>query len=932
MRNLKKVLALVIAFSMMLSVVAFAGYNDVDADADYAGAVELLSALEIFQGDENGNFNPDNTITRAEMAAIIIRAKGLESAANASKGATMFPDVAADHWASGYVNLASQNGIITGTDEGLFDPNGTLTYEAAVAMIVRALGFEPIAQKKGGWTAGYVVVANSYKVTEGAAANATRANLAILMANALETPMMDQTSYGSDEKYEVLDGKNGRDYRTLLTDMDIYVATGIVGAKDVNEIEFTVSEDSACGTFEEGDEETFDIGESAIALYQNQQVDAYVLKDGRDYVVKAVVASEIGETFELLSDDIASITHDDKLDYDVVEYFVDAANSNKTKEIKVACKATVEYNKGAAKKTLNDFLTEDDVLIVFIENTGDSTFDYVTATKYLSDRVDYVDADKDRISIKNEGRTINFDFENEEATIILADEEGNALTVADFAADDVVAIVADNTNPARYSKYIEVIKLANAAVTGTIDETYKSNGVDYVVINGEEYPSIYKDTLEAGDEGTFYIGLTGKVIDFDGSLAGENYAYILEGAIAKGAFTADQWQLKLLTEEDGIVTYDIKKDYHDEVVDYLTENYEAFGLTLKYDEDDEDTPDVDESKNVIGVNEDKFIFDTSADTTVAQLTNDARLVTYAVNSNGEIKELAAASGKTVSFSKASDEFDAGKQDIAGASLEDDVVIFNVSGKYAKDASATDISYLVDEAKYTGFALEDEDGEYSVMVIAELESAFNAANGLAIVTKIATGKNEEGEEITKVSYVQGEEEGVLTFNDDTEAKGKATDLAVGTMFAFTADGEGVVGEYLVVANIVDIDESKDNEDWAIELAEKKADLEGYLSKGNDKAVITVGYIQNEKRDTRPKGELINVSGTDVVVPSAANKYTYNTIGRNTSIEISDFMYDGDYMGDDGKDGKLFACPVLVFEFDNDVIDVYSTNDRIEVVLQ
>ena len=350
MRNLKKVLALVIAFSMMLSVVAFAGYNDVEADADYAGAVELLSALEIFQGDENGNFNPDNTITRAEMAAIIIRAKGLESAANASKGATMFPDVAADHWASGYVNLASQNGIITGTDEGLFDPNGTLTYEAPVAMIVRSLGFEPIAQKKGGWTAGYVVVANSYKITEGAAANATRANLAILMANALETPMMDQTSYGSDEKYEVLDGKNGRDYRTLLTDMDIYVATGIPGAKEVDEIPFDVTDDSLCGTFEakkdNTEEETFKIGDSDIALYKNQQVDAYVLKDGRDFIVKAVVASEIGETFELLSDDIYDIAigdeQDPKVDYDVVEYYVDAANSNKTKEIKVKAGATVE--------------------------------------------------------------------------------------------------------------------------------------------------------------------------------------------------------------------------------------------------------------------------------------------------------------------------------------------------------------------------------------------------------------------------------------------------------------------------------------------------------------------------------------------------------------------------------------------------------------
>lgn len=905
MRNLKKVLALVIAFSMMLSVVAFAGYADVEADADYAGAVELLSALDIFQGDENGNFNPDNTITRAEMAAIIIRAKGLESAAQASKGATMFPDVAADHWASGYVNLANQNGIITGTDAGLFEPDATLTYEAAVAMIVRALGFEPIAQKKGGWTAGYVVVANSYKVTEGAAANATRANLAVLMANALETPMMDQTSYGSDEKYEVLDGKNGRDYRTLLTDMDIYVATGVVGDKDVDEIGFTIAEDSDDGEFTtKKATQTFVIGESDIAAYTYQQVDAYVAKDGRDYVVKAVVPSTIGETFELLSDDVDAVLNEkveDKKIVAEVEYFVDAANSNKTKTIDVALKG-IEYNKQAYEGKLADLVKADDIELVFIENTGDNTYDMLVATNYKSFRVDYVDADRDRLALKND-KTVNFDFEDEEATIILADMNGNALTLADFAKDDVVAIVADGARPSAYEKYIEVIKLSDAAVTGTVDETYTSNDVYYVVINGEEYATALTE-LEAGDEGTFYIGLTGKVIDFDGSLAGENYAYILEGAIADGAFSGDQWQIKLLTEADGVVIYDIKKEYHDTVAKYITDNFKDF-------------------------NKDNtaFLWEDATDKGAKY-----RLVTYKVNSNGEIKELLAAETKdtkVTTFDKANDEFDAGKQDINGASLEDDVVIFNVSGKYAKDAYATDVSYLVDEAKYTGFALEDADGEYSVMVIADLESAFDATAGLAIATKVSTGKDAEGEEVTKISYVQGEEEGVLTFNDDAEAKGKDTAIAVGTAFVFTADADGVVGEYLVVASV-------DEKTGKFALAsDGVTELEKALTKGNDVADIKLGYIMNENMETRPKGELIDLGGgVEVVIPSSANMYTYNTIGRNKGIVVSDFMYDGDYAANDDKENPddLYACPVLVFEFDNDVIDVYSTNARIKIVLQ
>ena len=282
MRNLKKVLALVIAFSMMLSVVAFASFNDVASDADYAGAVELLSALDIIVGDDLGNFNPDKTISRAEMAAIICRIKGLEASANAAKGATKFDDVAADHWASGYVNIANQNGVIAGYGDGKFGPEDEVTYEAAVKMVVCALGFEPMAAQKGGWPTGYLVVANTYKISEGVAGS-TRADVATLVYNALSTPMMDQTIYGADAEFEILDGKKDRDYRTLLTDMDIYVATGIVMDTEKSEdvAYFVASEDSDDLEFEKDEEYEFEINGSNIADYQFQNVDVYVEKTAR---------------------------------------------------------------------------------------------------------------------------------------------------------------------------------------------------------------------------------------------------------------------------------------------------------------------------------------------------------------------------------------------------------------------------------------------------------------------------------------------------------------------------------------------------------------------------------------------------------------------------------------------------------------------------
>ena len=101
MSTFKKVLALTLALAMVLSVSAFAGYSK-DAYKDSAAinedceeAVELMYALEIMKGDNNGNFNPEATITRAEMAKMIyvILNYGKDDLAVNYKGAKIFSDV-----------------------------------------------------------------------------------------------------------------------------------------------------------------------------------------------------------------------------------------------------------------------------------------------------------------------------------------------------------------------------------------------------------------------------------------------------------------------------------------------------------------------------------------------------------------------------------------------------------------------------------------------------------------------------------------------------------------------------------------------------------------------------------------------------------------------------------------------------------------------
>ena len=109
MRNLKKILAMVLALVMSLSLMATAGAADFKDQADvsekYQTAVEVLRNLEVFNGyAEDNTFRPENSITREEVAAIIYRiATGDVKGASAGIYAdyNIFKDVTPDRWSAG---------------------------------------------------------------------------------------------------------------------------------------------------------------------------------------------------------------------------------------------------------------------------------------------------------------------------------------------------------------------------------------------------------------------------------------------------------------------------------------------------------------------------------------------------------------------------------------------------------------------------------------------------------------------------------------------------------------------------------------------------------------------------------------------------------------------------------------------------------------
>lgn len=98
-------------------------------------SVNNMGSRMVVNGVGSGNYEPNRNMTRAEFAAVMVRALGLEP----GKGASSFGDIASNEWYCGYVKTAAAYGIIKGYSDAAFGPNDMITREQAMTMIARAM-------------------------------------------------------------------------------------------------------------------------------------------------------------------------------------------------------------------------------------------------------------------------------------------------------------------------------------------------------------------------------------------------------------------------------------------------------------------------------------------------------------------------------------------------------------------------------------------------------------------------------------------------------------------------------------------------------------------------------------------------------------------------------------------------------------------------
>lgn len=489
MRTLKKVLALSLVFAMAFTMMAGAAFKDQNKiDSSLNDDISLLTALGVFKGDENGNFNPTANVKRSEAAKMIyvLKNNGVDDGAVAFQGVSKYADVPVGHWAEGYINYCTNLGYMGGWKEGnvqKFDPNGNVTGVELMKMLLCMIGYKADVQgyTGNGWQTKVLVDATtsglSVEFVPSVYAATPRQWTARLMTNAINAPYV---SYNRGE----LQFGNAIDSTKSYAEQYLGLMTveGTLEATNHNKL----ASDAVISSSFNGTDTVKVQSKGGSAVYAVGDADENLL--GQPVKMYYKKASGVNTENKLYA--VLPYVKEGKIVNTTVDAVkVDSNNSNK---ITVDGLGTKTYGTQKIDVYVNNVKVGDQVAMSAVANKylGTNSTDAVTLvankdneiTKVLINdmvaygRIDKIDAAKNTLVFKDVSKWLNTKASN------------NKL----LAADSATALVFDNSsaNKDNFNKYLNVAS------------NVKNGSVVKITANTSTGKLVYDITLADKIEGT----------------------------------------------------------------------------------------------------------------------------------------------------------------------------------------------------------------------------------------------------------------------------------------------------------------------------------------------------------------------------------------------------------------------------------------------
>ena len=732
----------------MFAGAAFTDQADVKVDDE---VVNTLVSLGVVQGFEDGSFQPNGTVTRAQMAKMIyVLRTGNSDASAYNNDKTTFTDING-HWAAGYIKYCQSLGIIAGKSSTTFAPNLEVTAQEAAKMLLVTLGYD--AEKAGlvgtGWASKTNALADENGLLKDVNTSFTAACPRQYAAQLIYNTIFAPTVILRDGEYTNMNalgtGKNstvGVKYMDLVEyKAGTLYTSKLVDGKDYYNI---TTESYPSGGFGKVYKDASDLlGQKVVVLMKHTSKETTVYGIYADEDSKVLASGFVGT----LETDGGKKVKLDGTSYKV-ENGVAGTETNGAKIVtynqsneKVKLDGTNESSLAdlAAKVDKKGTKVDEDVaasIITLIDNDGNGKVDAAVYTPARVGKVNTVS--KSAIAVTNGVGTVKFDDYD---------------IYDGVKKNDYVSVISD-TYTSDDTGIVTKLDVVSGKVEGTRTNEVKINGTWYKVAS-DTAPN-----MDAGD--SYDVAIVGGVVVF-----GEMTAESSKNVMAITGIKGNDFNNPVLENEVG------ESDKYLKVKAYFADGTSS---------------EIKISK-INGTKLNKLGNDENAIKTAVKATvKAASLYTYSKLSDGmyDIKLLSDTNkaGYDVVGTGAYS-----KQKIAGKTLADDAVVFVIADDETKIVTGKQIKDWPNNASFAGMYAATESNGINYIKVAAVTGGASVPNAdgdikYGYMLSHSYTADVEGEDGNKTAYNVWTNEGEKTLYVD----GTGASVESGSILAYKEDGK------------------------------------------------------------------------------------------------------------------------------------------------
>lgn len=510
--------------------------------------VAVLKAIGVFTNETAG----DADVTRGQVLAPILKMAGFSDKLVPSEAP--FADVPVDSEYASDVCYAKSLGIISGDENGNYNPDEKVEFEAVVKMLVSIAGYSAVAEERGGYPSGYVMTASRLgmlnRISDDDKANITFDVLARIIVPSLEIEIADTPVIKSDGTYYRRDGK------CFLDMLKIVKVKGVVTESSITTLKESKRKDTHAAI---GDIRFLQNGID-VDKYLGYNVYAYLTEATFETESKLLyIAPERNNVIELNYDEIDRVGIDNL----IVSY----TEGDRVKEAKLYSSFYFIYNGLACDEYSEELLQPNYGKITLIDNDYDNVYDVFVSERWYDVVVQSVVAEDRMIDNKLGDR---LDLGKDDSVIYNIRKGSESIGLEALAEGDSILVTDSNygrTDTSSGNRIVNMI-VSGDRITGTVSEIKTDTKETKYKIEGNWYaaspdlmssPKMGITRPAINMSGSFMLNAKGFIVDYTVSsldLAKKQFVF-LANVVGEATGFDTIVKIRVFTDESQFVAYDI---------------------------------------------------------------------------------------------------------------------------------------------------------------------------------------------------------------------------------------------------------------------------------------------------------------------------------------------------------------------------------------